>query len=142
MAKTVDQIRQQIAKLQLQEQALLAKEIDGVVAKIRIAVAHYGLTPEHIFGGKAASKTKAAPGRKTHGVKAEARTGSKPSKGAIAGSTPARHASVPRGTKLAAKYKDDAGNSWTGRGSQPRWLRAAIESGRSLEDFLIRGIRS
>jgi DNA-binding protein H-NS len=34
------------------------------------------------------------------------------------------------------KYKDDAGNAWSGRGPKPGWLRSALESGKSLEDFL------
>ncbi len=39
--------------------------------------------------------------------------------------------------KAPAKYRDDAGNSWSGRGLQPRWMRAAIESGKTREDFAI-----
>jgi DNA-binding protein H-NS len=36
----------------------------------------------------------------------------------------------------SVKYKDDAGNVWSGRGPKPGWLRSALESGKSLEDFL------
>ena len=32
-------------------------------------------------------------------------------------------------------YADVAGNSWTGRGPKPRWLKAAIEGGKTLQDF-------
>lgn len=40
--------------------------------------------------------------------------------------------------KVAPKYRDPAtGNTWSGRGLKPTWLREAIESGRSLEDFAI-----
>jgi DNA-binding protein H-NS len=39
--------------------------------------------------------------------------------------------------KVAAKYRDDNGNSWSGRGLQPRWLSAAIEGGKSLKSFEI-----
>ena len=39
--------------------------------------------------------------------------------------------------KVAAKYRDGAGNTWSGRGLQPRWLRAAIEAGKKIEDFAI-----
>jgi DNA-binding protein H-NS len=38
---------------------------------------------------------------------------------------------------VAIKYRDGAGNTWTGRGSQPRWLKAAIGAGQSVEQFLI-----
>ena len=56
---------------------------------------------------------------------------------------PARARKV--GTKLdgterkavAAKYKDDQGNQWTGRGLKPRWLTAALAAGRKLEDFAV-----
>ncbi len=42
------------------------------------------------------------------------------------------------GTKVAAKYRDpDSGSTWSGRGLKPRWLTAAIGSGRSADDFLI-----
>lgn len=131
MPKSVEQIRQQIAKLQQQEQALLSKEIDGVVARIREAVSHYKLTPDHIFGElqKPAAKTRVAKAKadgrvKKSGVEAPA-------------DIPAKQASVPKGTKIAAKFKDDAGNSWSGRGSQPRWLKAAIAAGKKIEDFAV-----
>ena len=43
-----------------------------------------------------------------------------------------------KGKKVAAKYRDsDSGNTWSGRGLQPRWLKAAIASGRKLEDFAV-----
>jgi hypothetical protein len=38
--------------------------------------------------------------------------------------------------KPAAKYKDDKGNSWTGRGATPKWLAAYIAEGKSKDDFL------
>ena len=41
-------------------------------------------------------------------------------------------------SKVAAKYRDPAtGSTWTGRGLKPRWLVAAIESGRTQDEFLI-----
>lgn len=36
---------------------------------------------------------------------------------------------------LGAKYRDDAGRSWTGRGPQPGWLKAAIAAGKTLEEL-------
>ncbi|WP_088279578.1 H-NS family nucleoid-associated regulatory protein [Ideonella sp. A 288] len=41
-------------------------------------------------------------------------------------------------SKVAAKYRNQAtGDTWSGRGLQPKWLRAAIEGGAKIEDFLI-----
>jgi DNA-binding protein H-NS len=40
--------------------------------------------------------------------------------------------------KVAAKYRDGAGNTWTGRGRMPRWMVAATKGGKAKkEDFLI-----
>ena len=33
------------------------------------------------------------------------------------------------------KYRDEEGNTWTGRGPKPRWLRDALAKGRALESF-------
>ncbi|MEM7196958.1 MAG: H-NS histone family protein [Pseudomonadota bacterium] len=38
---------------------------------------------------------------------------------------------------VAVKYRDNNGNSWTGRGRKPRWLQAALEKGNSLDDYAI-----
>ncbi|MBV6570740.1 H-NS histone family protein [Acinetobacter baumannii] len=35
------------------------------------------------------------------------------------------------------RNKNNAEETWTGRGKQPRWLVAEIEKGAKLEDFLI-----
>lgn len=40
--------------------------------------------------------------------------------------------------KVAAKFRNEAtGESWSGRGLQPKWLKAALASGRKLEDFSV-----
>jgi DNA-binding protein H-NS len=39
--------------------------------------------------------------------------------------------------KVAAKYRDGAGNTWSGRGLQPKWLKAALEGGKTLKDFAV-----
>jgi DNA-binding protein H-NS len=49
---------------------------------------------------------------------------------------------VPRpkaaGSKVAPKYRNAAtGETWSGRGLQPKWLKAAVASGRKVEDFTI-----
>ncbi|MFM2054871.1 MAG: hypothetical protein RL456_2908 [Pseudomonadota bacterium] len=53
-----------------------------------------------------------------------------------------RAAAAPAATKetskVAIKYRDpDSGSTWTGRGLKPRWLVAALEGGRTLEEFLV-----
>jgi DNA-binding protein H-NS len=42
------------------------------------------------------------------------------------------------GAKVAAKYRNVAtGESWSGRGLQPRWLKAALDAGKKLSDFAV-----
>jgi DNA-binding protein H-NS len=42
------------------------------------------------------------------------------------------------GSKVAAKYRNPAtGDSWSGRGLQPKWLKAALGSGKTLSDFAV-----
>ena len=42
------------------------------------------------------------------------------------------------GKKVAAKYRNSTtGDTWSGRGLQPKWLKAALASGRSLKDFAL-----
>jgi len=40
--------------------------------------------------------------------------------------------------KVPAKYKDSStGETWSGRGLQPRWLKAALAAGRKLDEFAL-----
>lgn len=42
------------------------------------------------------------------------------------------------GKKVAAKYCNKAtGDTWSGRGLQPRWLKAALAQGKKLTDFAV-----
>jgi DNA-binding protein H-NS len=114
MAKTYAQLTQEIEALRTRAEAVRQREKAGVVARIRDAIAVYGLTAEELgfgetavpfVGGASSSKSKAAE------------------------STAATR------TKTTVKYRDDAGRTWTGRGPKPNWLKAAVASGRSLESF-------
>lgn len=48
-----------------------------------------------------------------------------------------RKFSALKGRKIEPKYRGPGGETWAGRGAQPRWLSAALKSGKKLEDFLI-----
>jgi len=42
------------------------------------------------------------------------------------------------GAKVPAKYRNKAsGETWSGRGLQPRWLKAALATGKKLGDFAV-----
>lgn len=116
MTKTYLQLMKQIDGLRVEADKLRRKEMKGVIARIREAIDHYDLTAADL-GFPAAA---AAP--------AAARKTSKARKTATAKSTSA----AP-----AAKYRDEAGRVWGGRGPRPKWLREAITAGRKLEEFSV-----
>ena len=116
MAKTYAQIQAQIRKLQQEADALKAKEVAGVVARIQEAITHYGLTAQDLFG----------PTGKTAGPSASAQR-AKPRQPAKAGKPAA-----------PAKYQDDAGHQWSGVGKRPNWFKAALASGKLADDLLVR----
>ena len=42
------------------------------------------------------------------------------------------------GKKAPVKYRNGAtGETWSGRGLQPRWLREALAAGRRIQDFAV-----
>jgi DNA-binding protein H-NS len=49
-----------------------------------------------------------------------------------------RMPSATRGSKVPPKYRNTAtGETWSGRGLQPKWLKAALASGKKLTDFAV-----
>lgn len=107
MARTSAQIQKQIEQLQREAAALRAKEVKGVIGRIKEAIAHYGLTPQDLFG---------------------ADQGQPP---VTAGKARAKRESVIR-------YRDDAGNAWTGVGKRPGWFKSALAAGRTAEDLRVK----
>lgn len=46
--------------------------------------------------------------------------------------------SSAKGTKVAPKYRNaETGETWTGRGRQPKWVEAALASGKTMEDLSV-----
>jgi DNA-binding protein H-NS len=48
-----------------------------------------------------------------------------------------RRSSSGKGTKAKAKFRDPAGNTWSGRGKRPKWLTDAIAKGHRIDEFKI-----
>ena len=117
MTKTLVSIQRQIEKLQKQASEIKEKEVLGVIERIKTAIDFYGLTPVDLFD----KKLSAVP------------TGKR--KVAVTTKVKAGGSKRPR-AKGIIKYRDDAGNTWTGNGMRPRWFKAALESGKTAEDLL------
>ncbi len=55
----------------------------------------------------------------------------------LAGKAGAKSAGGKTG-KVAIKYRNAAtGDTWSGRGLQPKWLKAALAAGRKIGDFTV-----
>jgi DNA-binding protein H-NS len=115
MTKTYSQIIGQIKLLEKQAEAVRSKEVRNVIGRIKEAIDAYGLTAEDL--GLSGKRPRQAGKPARPGKKATRRT------------------AIAKRVAPEAKYQDDQGNSWSGRGRRPEWLRTAIESGRVLEEF-------
>lgn len=113
--KSYVDVQKQIAKLQAEAEALKRREMQGVITRIQEAIAHYGLTAANLFGRKGPGR----PKLNGHAPKANKRS-----------------TSPLTGRKVPIKYQDKAtGQTWTGRGTMPIWLRTEMANGKKLEDF-------
>jgi DNA-binding protein H-NS len=113
MAKTYAQIQAQIRKLQQEADALKAREVAGVVARIQEAIAHYGLTAKDLFGNAPAAVRQPAARKATTKVAKAAKPAAPP------------------------KYQDDDGHQWSGIGKRPNWFKAALAAGKTAQELLI-----
>jgi DNA-binding protein H-NS len=113
---TYADVQKQIAQLQTQAAALRKQEVADVIGKIRAAIAHYGISAADLGLSTKSGKGSAAVAQPK---------GRKPGAKKKAGTVPVR-------------YRDDKGNTWTGRGNRARWLVEALAQGKKLEDFLVK----
>ena len=93
-----------------------------MIARIKEAIAHYDLSAEDLGLTPARGK----PGRPA---------GAAPAKAARKGRKPAG----PKKTVGVIKFRDEAGNEWTGRGKRPNWYKAALAAGKTSESMLVKG---
>lgn len=129
----LDQILNQIEKLQAQAESERKKELKDVIADIREQIAKYELTQADLFGGGRGGRRRGRPaGKKSAGKKSAAK---KAGRRRVAKKSAAR-----KGKKVPPKYRDpQTGATWTGRGRTPRWVVDAEKRGVKRDKFLIAG---
>ena len=115
MSKLID-LQSQIANLQKQADEIRSKEYQATIEEIRQKMQAFGISAKDIQTAKGKGK----PGRK-----AKVTEGKKPGKVKKPAST------------VAAKYRGPNGETWSGRGLTPKWLRALEAAGQPKESFLI-----
>lgn len=115
MARTLADIQRSIAKLQKEAEGVKAKEVVGVIERIKLAIESYGLTADDLFGTKV---KKVRMPKVASAVK------------------------VKRTTKKSTsqmKFKDpSSGKGWSGHGRRPDWYLKALASGKTPEDLAIK----
>jgi len=112
MTKTYAQVMKQIKTLTSEAEKLKRKEVQGVIDRMKEAINAYGLTASDL------------------GLQARGRAAAK-------SSTRRKSAKAGKGKSTQAKFRDESGNTWGGRGPRPRWLREALASGKELKDFAV-----
>lgn len=109
----LEELEEMRQKIDARAAALRAERRETVMAQVRELLASIGETPEGL-----------------------ARGARRPAGGQGGGS--GKKAAAASGGIVAAKYRDPAsGQTWTGRGKQPVWLRDKLAGGASLEDFAV-----
>lgn len=108
------QLVAQIQKLTKKAEDARRAETSNVVAKIKSMMDEFGITVADLRDAKPAKAKKGAAG-----------TGKTKKSG--------------KGGSVAPKYRNPAsGETWTGRGRQPVWVREFVEKGGALESLLIK----
>lgn len=113
MAKSLAQLKKQIAVLERQAEAIKHKETKDVIARIKEAISFYDLSAAQLGFGTARAGRK--PGSAKRGRKSAA--GRKPAS--------------------KVKFRDEAGNSWSGHGRRPKWFLDALAAGKTAQDLTV-----
>lgn len=109
-------IQAQIEKLKTQEKQIKTKDFAKTVQDIREKMKSFGITLKDLQLPKS--------------VKRSALQNSSVKK-------PGKSANRLAGSKVAAKYRGSEGQSWSGRGLMPRWLKTLVAEGRAKDEFLV-----
>lgn len=106
---TLKEIDHEIAKLKQQADEIREGEKAEVIARVKEAVAYYGITAADLGLGKA------------------------PKQGLS--NANGKRAGKPKALAGRIKFKDDAGHTWSGFGPKPRWFTEALANGKTEADL-------
>ncbi|KDP84680.1 hypothetical protein CF70_017835 [Cupriavidus sp. SK-3] len=128
-ARAIEAVAEATSKKDAEALATMKKDKLAQAAEQKLAGT--GWLPKILRGPKKATPKKAAPEKK--------KTAAKPA--APAKTAAPADLAKPTLKKLshpAVRYRDSAGNTWTGRGKRPGWLAQALADGKTLDAFLTR----
>ena len=104
----LDALKAQVASAEKELEGVRGEERNGVLVRMKADMLEYGIQVAELID-------KPLQATKARGA----------AKGVLRGPAP-------------IKFRDTAtGAAWSGRGQKPRWLRAALEDGKKLEDYAV-----
>ena len=106
------ELQGQIEKLQKQANDIKAREFDKTVSEIKAQMLAFGISVKDLTTTKPAGKGKAKAAKVNSGAKKTAKP-------------------------VEAKYRGPNGESWSGRGLMPKWMKALVVEGKSKQDFAV-----
>ena len=127
LMRQIEELTKRAAKLRSDE----AAKIGNAVKAVKALMAKHGLTVAHLGAVASAAKAKAAIVKSPVSAKSAAAkpTAAKPA---------AKLKANDKRLKVKAKYRNKkTGDTWAGRGKQPRWMTAELKAGKKREDFLV-----
>ena len=112
------ELQGQIEKLQKQANDIKAREFDKTVAEIKAQMLAFGISVKDLTATRPAGKGKGKAAKPVRATKAN---------------SGAKKTAKP----VEAKYRGPNGESWSGRGLMPKWMKALIVEGKSKQDFAV-----
>jgi DNA-binding protein H-NS len=163
---TYAQIQKKIEALRAQAEEMKKGELGGVIDRIKDAIAHYGLTASDLFGKRTRAASPSAKSAIRGSKRAVAYSdgqgntwggrGPRPQwlRKALAegkqlqdfaaktangsnGSPTKRRKAGGKKRGGVARYRDDAGNTWSGVGRRPQWFLEALAAGKKPQDMSV-----
>ena len=112
------ELQGQIEKLQKQANDIKAREFDKTVSEIKAQMLAFGISVKDLTTTKPAGKGKAKAAKTVRATKVN---------------SGAKKTAKP----VEAKYRGPNGESWSGRGLRPKWMKALVVEGKSKQDFAV-----
>lgn len=134
-AKSLLDLETQIAALQKRAAQVRSKQYKKALEEIVALMKAFGITMDEVkkAANNIATRVKAAKAQKRRGRPRKASAAKKTTKKAPSKGGKSKVSRKP----APVKYKGPGGETWSGRGKQPVWLRTQLDSGRKLEDFKV-----
>jgi len=107
--RRAEALMKRMATLQAKLDAITQRERVSMLEQIRHAVERFSFTAAELFRRKPAARALSTTDRNRGAGK----------------------------RAVVAKYRDDQGNVWAGRGKRPLWLKERLDAGAKLEDFAV-----